>query len=73
MQTIVRPISLRARAKQGSVLGPYECSKIFMNIEQLLQVNDAFRLDLEKYRSQNSTESSFGEICLTHVRISFTV
>lgn len=73
MQTIVRPISLRARAKQGSVLGPYECSKIFMNIEQLLQVNDAFRLDLEKYRRQNSAESSFGEICLTHVRISFTV
>ena len=49
-----------------------------MNIEQILQVNEAFRLDLARYQStviatstattpSQQQQMDFGEICLTHV------
>ncbi|KAI8138256.1 hypothetical protein BJV82DRAFT_673801 [Fennellomyces sp. T-0311] len=64
--SIVYPIRSRARDKQRKILGPYECGKIFMNIEQVLQVNEAFRLDLARY--QSSPHMDFGEMCLMHLR-----
>ena len=49
-----------------------------MNIEQILQVNEAFRLDLARYQStviatsttmapSQQQQMDFGEMCLTHV------
>ncbi|KAI7861002.1 Dbl homology domain-containing protein [Circinella umbellata] len=77
--TIVHPIRTRARDKQKRILGPYECGKVFMNIEQILQVNEAFRLDLARYQSTVITGTTtttttpsqtidFGEMCLNHLR-----
>ncbi|KAI7884422.1 hypothetical protein K492DRAFT_204753 [Lichtheimia hyalospora FSU 10163] len=67
VSSIVQPIRSRARDKQRSILGPYECSKIFMNVEQLLQANEAFRLDLARYQS-SAVSMNFGDMCLMHMR-----
>ncbi|KAI9278409.1 Dbl homology domain-containing protein [Phascolomyces articulosus] len=56
--SIVHPIRMRARDKQKRILGPYECGKVFMNIEQILQVNEAFRLDLARYQSTSSNNNN---------------
>ncbi|KAI9315288.1 hypothetical protein BX666DRAFT_2028858 [Dichotomocladium elegans] len=67
VSSIVQPIRSRAKDKQQSILGLYECNKIFMNIEQILQANEAFRLDLARYQSMGDMD--FGEICLMHASV----
>ena len=39
-----------------------------MNVEQLLQANEAFRLDLARYQS-SAVSMNFGDMCLMHVSL----
>lgn len=44
-----------------------------MNVEQLLQANEAFRLDLARYQSSAAVSMNFGDMCLMHVSLTVGV
>ncbi|ORZ02618.1 hypothetical protein BCR43DRAFT_481839 [Syncephalastrum racemosum] len=71
LQTFINSIVHRVRAKtrdrHSLILGPYECNKIFMNIEQILQVNQSFLADLVRFQKE-SNPGNFGDMCLSHIR-----
>jgi hypothetical protein len=48
------------------ILKPFNCTKIFLNIDQILSVNQAFVKELRNYQ-KNPDATSFGDICEAHV------
>ncbi|KAI8391325.1 uncharacterized protein BYT42DRAFT_556500 [Radiomyces spectabilis] len=65
---IVHPIRTRTKDKHQTILGLYECNKIFMNIEEILQVSEAFCKDLCRYRDAAGQGINFGDLCLKHLK-----
>jgi hypothetical protein len=66
-QVFARPLRSYAKDKRHFVLGLYECNCLFMNIEMLLEANQAFLDDLYRWRQPGSS-LLFGDICATHVK-----
>ncbi|CEP11512.1 hypothetical protein [Parasitella parasitica] len=57
---VVKP--LRATMQQKNcVLNTFKCQKIFLNIEQIMEVNSDFLADL------TSSSDNFGEMCQNHI------
>jgi hypothetical protein len=57
---VVQPLTL---CHEKPILTPYKSSKIFLNLTQLVKVNQDFLNDL----LQGLTKTNFGAICATHV------
>ncbi|CAM0142254.1 hypothetical protein VKS41_002265 [Umbelopsis sp. WA50703] len=61
-----RPLRSYSQDRMNCILKPFNCTKIFLNIDQILSVNQAFVKDLRNYQ-KNPNATSFGDICEAHV------
>ncbi|GAB5588787.1 hypothetical protein Unana1_03687 [Umbelopsis nana] len=66
VDVFARPLRSYAQDRMNSILKPFNCTKIFLNIDQILNVNEAFAEDLRKYQNNPET-ASFGDICDAHI------
>jgi hypothetical protein len=72
VDVFARPLRSYSQDRMNSILKPFNCTKIFLNIDQILSVNEAFAEDLRKYQN-NPEAASFGDICDAHVGVNFIV
>lgn len=68
VDVFARPLRSYSQDRMNSILKPFNCTKIFLNIDQILTVNEGFLEDLRKYQ-KNPEAASFGAICDAHVRL----
>jgi len=68
VDVFARPLRSYSQDRMNSILKPFNCTKIFLNIDQILSVNEGFLEDLRKYQ-KNPEAASFGAICDAHVRL----
>ncbi|KAG2186736.1 hypothetical protein INT44_002962 [Umbelopsis vinacea] len=66
VDVFVRPLRSYSQDRMNSILKPFNCTKIFLNIDQILSVNEGFLEDLRKYQ-KNPETASFGAICDAHI------
>lgn len=50
------------------ILDQYSFNRIFINLEDILEVNRSFLASLKEYENSTTTES-FGQILLNHVKL----
>lgn len=64
------PLRSFARSKETAILAPYEAKILFGNIDNLLPVNEAFLLDLEKMIAPNGSKTvgGIGDVSLKHFK-----
>jgi hypothetical protein len=64
------PLRRFSRSKDTSILPAYEAKILFGNIDNLLPVNEAFLMDLEKMMAPNSaiTADGVGDVALRHFK-----
>jgi hypothetical protein len=70
VDVFARPLKSYSQDRMNSILKPFNCTKIFLNIDQILSVNEGFLKDLRKYQ-KNPEATSFGDICDAHVCLNF--
>lgn len=63
---IMKPIKESIAIKEQPILDQYSFNRIFINLEDILQVNQKFLLALKQYEA-GTTETSFGQIIANHV------
>lgn len=68
VDVFARPLRSYSQDRMNSILKPFNCTKIFLNIDQILSVNEGFLEDLRKCQ-KNPEAASFGAICDAHVRL----
>lgn len=68
-QDYADPLRNFAKKKEEALLAPYEAKTLFGNIDEILVVNEAFLLDLEKILSPSGEKhvGGLGDVCLKHV------
>lgn len=64
------PLRSFARSKETAIIPAYEAKTLFGNIDNLLPVNEAFLLDLEKMLAPNGsrTVGGVGDVALRHFK-----
>lgn len=63
------PLRAFSRSKETAIVPPYEAKTLFGNIDQLLPVNEAFLVDLEKMLSPDGHEvCGVGDVALKHFK-----
>lgn len=64
------PLRNFARSKDTAIIPPYEAKTLFGNIDNLLPVNEAFLMDLEKMLGANGTKNigGVGDVALRHFK-----
>ena len=69
-QDYADPLRNFARKKEEALIPLYEANTLFANIDQILQVNEAFLHDLERMLAPNGERmvGGVGDIALKHVR-----
>ncbi|KAI8374662.1 Dbl homology domain-containing protein [Radiomyces spectabilis] len=60
---VVRPLRTDSHTKYP-ILNPFKCTKIFLNIDQILHVNQQF---LDELRTNSKQAMPFGDICANYV------
>lgn len=61
----MEPLRQFAKDRHNPIIGQYECSNIFMNIDEIIQVTEEFYRDLI-----SDHDTNLGNLCSAHVRIS---
>ena len=69
-QDYADPLRNFARKKEEALIPLYEANTLFANIDQILQVNEAFLNDLERMLAPNGERmvGGVGDVALKHVR-----
>jgi hypothetical protein len=69
-QDYADPLRNFARKKEEALIPLYEANTLFANIDQILQVNEAFLTDLERMLAPNGERmvGGVGDVALKHVR-----
>lgn len=64
------PLRSFARSKDTAIIPAYEAKTLFGNIDNLLPVNEAFLMDLEKMQAPNGsrTVGGVGDVALRHFK-----
>lgn len=64
------PLRNFARSKDTAIIPPYEAKTLFGNIDNLLPVNEAFLVDLERMLGGNGTKNvgGVGDVALRHFK-----
>ncbi|KAL4210523.1 hypothetical protein AB4K20DRAFT_1901003 [Rhizopus microsporus] len=60
---IVEPLRQFAKDRHNPIIGQYECSNIFMNIDEIIQVTEEFYRDLI-----SDHDTNLGNLCSAHLR-----
>lgn len=70
VQDYADPLRNFARKKEEALIPLYEANTLFANIDQILQVNEAFLHDLERMLAPNGERmvGGVGDVALKHVR-----
>lgn len=69
VQVIVQPLKAKSTNDRTAVLNQFKCTKIFLNIEQILAANERFLADLKQYEANPTEGLCLGEVCAVHVSI----
>lgn len=64
------PLRTFSRSKSTAIIPPYEAKTLFGNIDQLLPVNEAFLVDLERMMQPDGpqTVGGIGDVALKHLK-----